>query len=74
MSEQNPSVVRVQLDGEAVELAAGGTLADLLARRGVLPEAVATAVNGDFVARAARADRTLSTGDSVMCFKPITGG
>jgi sulfur carrier protein ThiS len=31
-------------------------------------------VNGDFVARTAREARALSTGDSVMCFKPITGG
>jgi sulfur carrier protein len=74
MSEEEASAVRVQLDGETIELAPGSTLAELLARRGVSPEAVATAVNGDFVARAARAARTLSTGDSVMCFKPITGG
>ncbi|HET8695445.1 MAG TPA: MoaD/ThiS family protein [Aquabacterium sp.] len=35
---------------------------------------MATAVNGEFVARADRADRWLVDGDTVLCFAPITGG
>lgn len=36
--------------------------------------AVATAVNGQFVARHARATHVLHDGDTVLCFSPITGG
>jgi len=39
-----------------------------------VPEAVATAINGDFVPRSERAARVLREGDAVMCFQPITGG
>lgn len=35
---------------------------------------VATAVNGQFVSRPARADHLLADGDTVLCFSPITGG
>ena len=35
---------------------------------------VATAVNGQFVARSDRAAHILSDGDTVLCFSPITGG
>ena len=37
-------------------------------------DTVATAVNGEFVARGARADHALHDGDAVLCFSPITGG
>ena len=45
--------------------------APLVTRRS---EAIATAVNGDFVPRGARADRVLADGDRVQCFQPIVGG
>lgn len=35
---------------------------------------VATAINGQFVARTDRSIRMLSDGDTVLCFSPITGG
>ncbi|MBP7485679.1 MAG: MoaD/ThiS family protein [Aquabacterium sp.] len=35
---------------------------------------VATAVNGQFVARTDRASHILADGDTVLCFSPITGG
>ena len=50
------------------------TLADLLAALGVAPDAVATAVNGQFVPRDRRADHRLHAGDSVTTFQPIVGG
>ncbi|GAB4088577.1 sulfur carrier protein ThiS [Hydrogenophaga soli] len=50
------------------------TLADLLAALGVPPDAVATAVNGQFVPRDRRADHRLHAGDSVTTFQPIVGG
>ena len=52
----------------------GATLADLVAALGQPPQALATAVNGDFVPRAARASVQLRDGDAVFTFQPITGG
>ena len=52
----------------------GLTLAALLAAQGVNAEQVATAVNGEFVARGARAARVLAEGDAVLLFQHIVGG
>ena len=68
------NAITVQLGGQACRVPAGSTLAELVATLGHEPSAVATAVNGDFVARGARAERLLADGDRVHCFKPITGG
>jgi sulfur carrier protein len=66
--------VHVQLNGQPQALPAGATLADLLAGEDAAPQALATAVNGEFVARAARAQHVLCDGDQVFTFQPITGG
>ena len=66
--------VDIRLDGRPHPVAAGSTLADLVAAQGHAPEAVASAVNGDFVARGQRAARLLRAGDAVLLFQPITGG
>ncbi len=66
--------ITVHVGGEARRLTPGSTLAELVAALGHDPCAVATAVNGDFVARGARAERLLADGDHIHCFKPITGG
>lgn len=58
----------------ALPAAMPDTLADLLAALGVAPDAVATAVNGQFVPRDRRADHRLHAGDSVTTFQPIVGG
>ena len=55
-------------------MAAGTTLASLIAQQQRPPESVATACNGQFVAREARAGTTLNDGDQVLLFKPIVGG
>ena len=62
------------VNGEVRELPVGSTLADLVAACGLAPEALATAVNGEFVARHQRAGRVLQPGDAVFTFQPITGG
>ena len=49
-------------------------LAALLACHGVDPQAVATALNGRFVPRAARAATPLQPGDTVLTFQAIVGG
>lgn len=65
---------RVLVNGQPRPLVAGASLATLLRELGAAPESVATAVNGEFVARAVRADRLLRPGDEVTLFQPIVGG
>ncbi|MDO5291024.1 MAG: sulfur carrier protein ThiS [Pseudomonadota bacterium] len=67
------SEIGIQLDGQPHAVAFGTTLADLVAALGHAPEAVSTALNGEFVARAAR-QRVLAEGDAVLLFQPIVGG
>ena len=68
----------IQTDRGPLNLPAGSTLADalehLLQGSSRQPDAVATAVNGEFVARTARTTHALQDGDAVLCFSPITGG
>ena len=66
-------VMTIQLDGQPHEVAEGATLAQLVATLGHEEKAVSTAVNGEFVARAAR-QRLLAEGDVVLLFQPIVGG
>ena len=62
------------LNGEPMSAVPGTTLAALIERLGHAPRSVATSVNGEFVARDARAGRRLAEGDQVMTFQPIVGG
>jgi sulfur carrier protein len=64
----------ITLNGESVQLEPGRTLEDLVASLGQLPQAMATAVNGEFVPREARAQCVLRDRDAVFTFQPITGG
>lgn len=50
------------------------TLHDWVLTQGVAPEAVATAVNGQFVPRSLRAQQPLAEGDTILTFQPIVGG
>nr|WP_315197316.1 MoaD/ThiS family protein [uncultured Aquabacterium sp.] len=74
----NAPTLTVHTDQGPLQLPAGSTLADaverLLRAQSRSPDTVATAVNGDFVARTARATHALQHGDTVLCFAPITGG
>ena len=72
-----PDLITIQTDRGALSLPNGITLDDALAH--ILsphqpPHQIATAVNGAFVPRPARANHVLSEGDTVLCFAPITGG
>jgi sulfur carrier protein len=64
----------ITLNGEPRSVDEGATLADLVAALGATPQSLATAVNGEFVPRAARAGVQLREGDAVFTFQPITGG
>lgn len=66
--------MNILVNGEPVDLPAGTTLAELVALRGLAPEAVASAVEGRHVPRAARVARVLLEGESVTLFQPIVGG
>jgi sulfur carrier protein len=65
---------KITLNGEPRPIADGDTLADLVAALGQPPQALATAVNGEFVPRSARDTVTLRDGDAVFTFQPIQGG
>ena len=66
--------IQITLNGEPRALPAPATLADLVEALDQPPQALATAVNGQFIARAQRAQHTLREGDAVFTFQPITGG
>ena len=67
-------MIAIRLNNDDVQLEEGATLAMLVASLHKPPAALATAVNGDFVARDARGQCVLRDGDVVMTFEPITGG
>ena len=68
------TLVGITVNGEARQIANGATVADVAATLGDAPAAFATAVNGEFIARSARAERVLQAGDALFVFQPITGG
>lgn len=64
----------IHVNGVAQPWRAGLDIAAVLAERGIRPEAVATALNGAFVPRPARAATTLRPGDALTLFAAIVGG
>lgn len=64
----------VTVNGTPHVVSEATTLGTLLAQLGQQTDGVATAVNGEFVPRAARVDRQLGAGDAITCFSPIVGG
>ena len=77
MADAPPSLITVHTDLGPRQLTAGSSVQDLLI---VLADKhpaclnAATAVNGQFVPRAARACHVLRDGDTLLCFSAITGG
>jgi sulfur carrier protein len=67
-------MTHITLNGEARTVHDGATVADLVASLAEQPQLLATAVNGEFVPREARAQVRLREGDAVFTFQPITGG
>ena len=68
------TTIHITLNGEARQMPGGCTLAELLETSGQPASSFASAVNGEFVARDARASTVLSDGDAVFTFQAITGG
>ena len=63
----------ILLNGVPVAGAEGLSLSELLARLGEPADAVATALNGGFVAREQRGELRLARGDRINLFKAIVG-
>ncbi|MGH7093439.1 MAG: sulfur carrier protein ThiS [Stellaceae bacterium] len=68
-------MTRLHVNGEEAEIAAG-TVAELLAARGIDPAArfLAVAVNGAVVRRAEWPHAALAVGDQVEIVRPLQGG
>lgn len=64
----------VTVNGQARALSPFTTLADLIGHMNHAPHDIATALNGEFIARGQRHERVLRDGDAVTCFQPIVGG
>lgn len=65
--------MRIDLNGAPVETGAA-TLADLIAERGLDAAAVATALDGAFVARGARGQTALTPDARIEVLSPMQGG
>lgn len=66
--------VDVTVNGQEYSFPAFSTMADLVKRLGHIPDSIATAVNGEFVARNRRGAYVLCFGDRVDLLQPIVGG
>jgi sulfur carrier protein len=73
MQLRTPPSTSILLNGERLETGAR-TLAELVAGQGFAEASVATAVNGAFVPREARAATLLAAGDRVEIVAPRQGG
>jgi sulfur carrier protein len=72
------AAIAITLNGTPCSVSAGTPLAELLRQHpdtaALAPEAIASAVNGAFVARARREQQLLQAGDAVTVFQAIVGG
>ena len=66
--------MRIQLNGEALDLPDGATVADLLARLDLAGKRVAVELNLDIVPRSQHGETTLRDGDRVEVVHAIGGG
>ncbi|MDC3958689.1 sulfur carrier protein ThiS [Polyangium jinanense] len=65
--------MRIRLNGEQIDTTTKD-LAALIEDRGFDVSVVATALNGEFVPRALRAETKLAEGDAVEVLRPMQGG
>ncbi len=68
------TLINITFNGEARQVPTGSSLADALAAVELPTASFASAINGEFVARDARAQTLLAEGDAVFTFQAITGG
>lgn len=70
----NTATITIRLEDQPMTVEAGSTLAQLVQQLGHAEQDVSTAVNGQFVARSARAGLALQAQDQVLIFQAIVGG
>ncbi|MDP2819736.1 MAG: sulfur carrier protein ThiS [Polaromonas sp.] len=68
------TLINITLNGELRQVPADSSLAEALAGSGQPAQSFASAINGEFVARDARAQTVLADGDAIFTFQAITGG
>jgi sulfur carrier protein len=68
------ATVKLQVNGEPLELASGATVADVVGALGCGPKGVAVAVNRELVRRADWPTAQLAEGDSVEVLHAVAGG
>jgi len=68
------TIVRVTVGGQPREVAAGTTVADLLAALGAAGSPCAVEINGEIVPRSTHAGRRLAEGDTVEVVGFVGGG
>jgi sulfur carrier protein len=73
LTDTEQATITVVVNGTS-EATTARTLQAWVDTRGVLPAALATAVNGNFVPRSLRAQQPLTEGDFILTFQPIEGG
>ena len=73
MQRRSEQQITILVNGEAIKTSAP-TLGALVSERGYEEGAVATALNGDFVPRQARAGARLSPDDRIEIVAPRQGG
>ncbi|UBH27753.1 sulfur carrier protein ThiS [Aeromonas enteropelogenes] len=64
----------IRLNDKAQPLAAGQSVADLLAAQGINPQGVAVALNGAVLPRGRWPETRLNDGDELHLFTAIAGG
>ena len=70
---EHANTITVQVNG-APQTTSARTLAQWVDTQGLAANAVATAVNSQFVPRTLRAQTPLAEGDTIVTFQPIEGG
>jgi sulfur carrier protein len=73
-SRTESAVLAISVNGEPRELAAGATVAELVAALGLAGRKIAIAVNREVVPRTKYATRALASGDRVEILEAVGGG
>jgi sulfur carrier protein len=68
------TAMRVSVNGEATDLPAGTSVADLIARLELEPRGIAVAVDGEVVTRRTWGERPLAAGEHVEILSIAQGG
>ncbi len=73
MAAASISTITLVVNG-SLQTTTARTLAQWVEQQGQSQQAVATALNSEFVPRGLRAQRPLADGDTIVTFQPIEGG